>query len=75
MKKKQTDCELVNDTFKVVSESSNYDDTGTLFCRSGQMFYDGSPVSNITARCDESATWSFDSEKVRCYTGFRIYFF
>ena len=41
-------------------------------CRNGQMFYEDSPVPNITAVCDENAEWSFKSEKTHCYRGLKL---
>jgi len=60
-------CELESDMFKVVSNSSNYNDNGTILCKTGRMFYEDSLISNITARCDENANWSFNSSKLHCY--------
>ena len=64
-----TDCELVSDKFKVVSKSSNYNDIGTILCKNGHMFYEDSFISNITARCNETAEWDFDSAKLHCLKG------
>ena len=67
--KKKTDCELVSDKFKIVSKSSHYNDNGTVLCKVGKMFYEDSLISNITARCNESAKWSFNLTKLHCYKG------
>ena len=55
--------------FRVDSNSSSYNDNGTVLCKTGKMFYEDSLISNITARCNESATWSFNSSKLHCYRG------
>ena len=66
---KKTDCELESDKFEIVSKSSNYNDNGTVLCKTGKMFHEDSLISNITARCDEDANWSFNSSKLHCYRG------
>ena len=66
---KKTDCELVSNKFKIVSKSSHYNVNGTVLCKVGKMFYENSLILNITARCDESATWYFNSSELHCYRG------
>ena len=55
--------------FKVDRKSSNYNDNGTVLCKVGKMFHEDSLISNIAARCDENAEWSFNSSKLHCYRG------
>ena len=64
-----TGCELVSDKFKVVSKSSQHNDIATVLCKIGQMFYKESFISSISARCNESAEWDFNSAKLHCLKG------
>ena len=66
---KNTDCELKSDKFKIVSKSSQYNYNGTVLCKKGKMFYEKSFISNITARCNETAEWDFNSAKLHCLKG------
>ena len=34
------------------------------------MFYKDSFISNITARCNETAEWDFDSTNLNCFKGY-----
>ena len=52
-----------------MSNSSHYNDIGTVLCKNGQMFYEDSFISNISARCNENAEWDFNSTKLNCYKG------
>ena len=53
-----------------MSKSSRYNDIGTILCKIGQMFYEDSFISNISARCNENAEWDFNSANLKCYKGF-----
>ena len=56
-----------------MSKSSRYNDIGTILCKIGQMFYEDSFISNISARCNENAEWDFNSANLKCYKGFFLY--
>ena len=64
-----TDCELISENFKIVSKSSQFNDIGKVLCKSGNMFYEDSLVTNRTAICDKNAKWSFNSTNLHCYEG------
>ena len=68
----KTDCKLESDKYKVVSNSSHYNSKGTVLCKNGHMFYEDFFISNITAKCEKNAEWSFNSTKLHCLNGLFI---